>query len=52
MGAETFLYLTSGAHTLIARMAPNQRFEPDSSLSVTFDLSHAHLFDPTTEQAL
>lgn len=52
MGAETFLYLTSGAHTLIARVSPNLRFEPESSLSVAFDLGHAHLFDPATENAL
>ena len=52
MGAETFLYLTSGAHSLVARVQPNHRFELGQNLAVTFDLDHAHLFDPASEQAL
>jgi multiple sugar transport system ATP-binding protein len=52
MGAETFLYLTSGAHSVIARVQPNHRFELGQNLAVSFDLDHAHLFDPTTEQVL
>jgi len=52
MGAETFLYLTSGAHAFVARVDPNRRFELNQSLSVSFDLEHAHLFDPASEQAL
>jgi multiple sugar transport system ATP-binding protein len=52
MGAETFLYLTSGAHSLIARVHPNQRFDIGEILPVAFDLDHAHLFDPSTEQVL
>ena len=52
MGAETFLYLTSGAHSLVARVNPNHSLELDKSIDVTFDLEHAHLFDPATELAL
>jgi multiple sugar transport system ATP-binding protein len=52
MGAETFLYLTSGAHSLTARVQPNHRFELDQNFAVSFDLDHAHLFDPITEQSL
>ncbi|MFT3867893.1 MAG: sn-glycerol-3-phosphate ABC transporter ATP-binding protein UgpC [Nibricoccus sp.] len=52
MGAETFLYLNSGAHTLVARVSPNLRFEPGTSLPVALDLANAHLFDPATEQVL
>jgi multiple sugar transport system ATP-binding protein len=52
MGAETFLYLTSGAHSVIARVQPNHDFELGRNLAVMFDLDHAHLFDPATEQAL
>ena len=52
MGAETFLYLTSGAHSLTARVHPNHRFEIGENLNATFDLDHAHLFDPASEQAL
>jgi len=52
MGAETFLHLASGAHTLIARVPPNHRFTPNQPLAVTFDLEHACLFDPASELAL
>jgi multiple sugar transport system ATP-binding protein len=52
MGAETLLYLTSGAHSLIARVQPNHRLELGQNLAVSFDLDHAHLFDPATEQVL
>jgi multiple sugar transport system ATP-binding protein len=52
MGAETFLTLTSGAHSLIARVHPDHRFALDQSFAASFDLEHAHLFDPSTEQAL
>jgi len=52
MGAETLLYLTSGAHSIIARVQPNHRFELGQKLAVTFDLEHAHLFDTASEQAL
>jgi multiple sugar transport system ATP-binding protein len=52
MGAETFLSLTSGTHSLIARVNPNHRFALDQPFAASFDLDHAHLFDPSTEQAL
>jgi multiple sugar transport system ATP-binding protein len=52
MGAETFLSLTSGAHSMIARVNPNHRFALDQPFAASFDLEHAHLFDPSTEQAL
>jgi len=52
MGAETFLYLTSGAHTVIARVNPNHRFDLGQNLAVAFELAHAHLFDPATELAI
>ena len=52
MGAETFLTLMSGAHSLIARVHPNHRFAINQAFAASFDLEHAHLFDPSTEQAL
>ena len=52
MGAETFLYLSSGAHSLVARAHPNHHFEIGQNLGVAFDLDHAHFFDPATEQVL
>jgi multiple sugar transport system ATP-binding protein len=52
MGAETYLYLTTGGTSFIARVRPTDRFDTNQQVKVTFDLDHAHLFDPTTEQAL
>jgi multiple sugar transport system ATP-binding protein len=52
MGAETYLYLNTGATSFIARVRPTDRFEVNQKVNVTFDLGQAHLFDPTTEAAL
>jgi multiple sugar transport system ATP-binding protein len=52
MGSETYLYLDTGATSFIARVRPTDRFEVNSRVKVTFDLDHAHLFDPTTEKSL
>jgi multiple sugar transport system ATP-binding protein len=52
MGAETYLYLNSGATSFIARVRPTDRFEVNQKVKVTFDLQHAHLFDAATEQVL
>ncbi len=52
MGAETYLYLDTGATSFIARVRPTDRFEANQTVKVTFDLEHAHLFDPATESAL
>ncbi len=52
MGAETYLYLTTGATSFIARVSPTDQFDVGQSVKVTFKLEAAHLFDPATEQAL
>jgi multiple sugar transport system ATP-binding protein len=52
MGAETYLYLSTGASSFIARVRPTDRFEVNQKVNVTFDLDQAHLFDPGTEKAL
>jgi multiple sugar transport system ATP-binding protein len=52
MGSETLLYLDTGATSFIARVSPTDRFDAGQKIQVTFDLTHAHLFDAVTEQAL
>jgi len=52
MGAETLLYLTTGATSFIARVRPTDRFEANQRINVTFDLAHAHFFDVASEQVL
>ena len=52
MGSETLLYLDTGATSFIARVNPTDRFDAGQAVQVTFDLSHAHIFDAATELAL
>jgi multiple sugar transport system ATP-binding protein len=46
MGSETYLYLTTGASSFIARVRPTDHFRPDQKTDVLFKLDNAHLFDP------
>jgi multiple sugar transport system ATP-binding protein len=52
MGAETYLYLTTGATNFIARVRPTDRFDVGQMVKITFKMEAAHLFDPATEQVL
>jgi multiple sugar transport system ATP-binding protein len=52
MGAETFLYLDTGASSFVARMRASDRFGTRNRLKVSFEVDTAHLFDPATEQVL
>jgi multiple sugar transport system ATP-binding protein len=52
MGSETLLYLDTGATSFVARVNPTDRFDAGQRVQVTFDLTHAHIFDPATEQVL
>jgi multiple sugar transport system ATP-binding protein len=52
MGSETLLYLDTGATSFVARVNPTDRFDAGQKVQVTFDLAHAHLFDPVTELVL
>jgi multiple sugar transport system ATP-binding protein len=52
MGAETFLYLDTGATNFIARVRPTDRFEVNQAVKVTFKIENAHLFDVETEKVL
>lgn len=52
MGAETYLYLDSGAHSFIARVRASDRFDVGQKVKITFTMDKAKLFDPTTENVL
>jgi multiple sugar transport system ATP-binding protein len=52
MGAETYLYLDTGANPLVARVRATDRFDPNNRLKVSFEMEKAHLFDAATEQIL
>jgi multiple sugar transport system ATP-binding protein len=52
MGAETYLYLSTGANSFVARVRATDRFDPNHRLRVSFAVEKAHLFDAVTEQVL
>ncbi|MDR2673446.1 MAG: sn-glycerol-3-phosphate ABC transporter ATP-binding protein UgpC [Opitutaceae bacterium] len=52
MGAETFLYLGTGATSFIARVSPTTRLPPGQQIKVTLNLANAHLFDPASERII
>lgn len=52
MGAETYLYLDSGATEFVARVAPSYAHSAGQAVRVRFDLAKAHLFDAATGQVL
>jgi multiple sugar transport system ATP-binding protein len=52
MGAETNVYLKTGAGNVIARLHTERRFTLGESLTVHLLLAKAHLFDAATEQVI
>jgi multiple sugar transport system ATP-binding protein len=52
MGAETFLHLTTGAAGFIARVPPRDHYRAGQTVSVSFHLDRAHLFDADSESVL
>jgi len=52
MGAETYLYLDTGAHSFIARVRASDRFDVNQKVKITFQMDKAKLFDPATENVL
>ncbi|MSU19802.1 MAG: ABC transporter ATP-binding protein [Pedosphaera sp.] len=52
MGSETYLSVTTGVHSFIVRVSANFRTALQQRISLTFDMTKAHFFDPATEGAL
>ena len=52
MGAETYVYLASGAHSFVARLQPADRVSLNQKVSLVFDMRRAHFFDPGTGKSL
>lgn len=52
MGSETFLYLHTGNHSLIAKVRSTDRYQINQGVDLVFDLETAHLFDSETEKVL
>jgi multiple sugar transport system ATP-binding protein len=52
LGAEVYLYLRVGTHTLVARVGPHDRPEVNQDLDLVFDMGKAHFFDVETDAAI
>ena len=52
MGAEVFVYFSSGENTFIARLDATTTAKDGSKLKVGFDMSKIHLFDKDTEDVI
>ncbi|MBE6732646.1 MAG: sn-glycerol-3-phosphate ABC transporter ATP-binding protein UgpC [Ruminococcaceae bacterium] len=49
MGAETYLYLDSEGHPLVARVSPDSTDRPGDRIKVAIETAKIHLFDKDTE---
>jgi multiple sugar transport system ATP-binding protein len=52
MGAETYLYLDSGATNFIARVKPTAIHAHGTTVHLAFTPEHLHLFDSDSGAAL
>ena len=52
LGAETFLYATTGSTSVVARIPATRRFSPGETVKLQPNLERAHLFDSETESVL
>jgi multiple sugar transport system ATP-binding protein len=52
MGAETYLHLTSHAHSFVARVRATEHFSVNQQVSLAFDMPHAHFFDPASGRTI
>ena len=51
-GAETYLHLTRGAQSLVARIPAARRVVPGQNASLVLEMGHAQFFDPATGRSL
>ncbi|HTA17265.1 MAG TPA: ATP-binding cassette domain-containing protein, partial [bacterium] len=52
MGSESYIYLTTGKTPLVARFDTQDQVEVNTDIELVFDMSKAHLFDPTTGETI
>lgn len=52
MGSEVYLYLSIGAHSLIARVDPHTKASVGQQIEVVFDMEKMHAFDKNTEEVI
>jgi multiple sugar transport system ATP-binding protein len=49
MGAELYVYVTTGKSPIITRLDPHSRVQINQKMDLVFDMKKAHIFDPATE---
>jgi multiple sugar transport system ATP-binding protein len=52
LGAEIYLYMSSGENAVTARVEPGLRVKAGESLTLALNTEKVHLFDPETEKAV
>jgi multiple sugar transport system ATP-binding protein len=52
LGSETYLYASVAGHPFVARVEAAHRLQPGKTVSLMFNMEHAHFFDATTERAI
>jgi multiple sugar transport system ATP-binding protein len=52
MGAEIYLYLTTGSHSFVVRVNSHETADVGQRLDMVFDMPKCHFFDAVTEQAI
>jgi multiple sugar transport system ATP-binding protein len=52
MGSESYIYLTTGKTPFVARFDTHDQVEVNTDIELVFDMSKAHLFDPTSGETI
>ena len=52
MGAEMYLYLSTGCNTLVARVEPQCTAKPRQTIQVAVNLERVHIFDHKTQKMI
>ena len=52
MGSEVYLYLSTGKHSLIARVGGHNKPQINQDMDLVFDMSKVHFFDKDTEKTI
>ena len=52
LGAEIFIYLTNGRHSLVGKMDSRTQVKVEENIEVVIDMEKTHIFDPDTLLAI
>ncbi|MDB6020160.1 MAG: Glycerol-3-phosphate transporter ATP-binding protein, partial [Pedosphaera sp.] len=52
LGTETYLYAAAAGQNFVARVAPGHQLKVKQTVSLSFNMGHAHFFDLETGQAI